>query len=119
MVDLGAATGSGGDAAGDTLSSIENLIGSNLGDTLTGDANNNRIEGAGGADIMDGGSGQDLYVYNSFSDSVEGQMDSISGFEWGTGGDLIDCSAIRRTITLDVTYFTTDFSDFGAVKAES
>jgi hypothetical protein len=37
-VDLTAGTGVGGDASGDTLSSIENLIGSALDDHLTGEA---------------------------------------------------------------------------------
>ena len=39
-----------GDASGDTYSSIENLRGSNFGDKLTGDNNNNVLEGGSGAD---------------------------------------------------------------------
>src|SRR5262249_12841191 len=42
-VDLATGAANGGDAAGDFLSSIENLIGSSQIDTLTGDGNDNRL----------------------------------------------------------------------------
>ena len=46
-------------AAGiDTLSGIENLVGSALNDTLTGDGNDNVIEGGLGNDTLVGGAGQ-------------------------------------------------------------
>ncbi|MCZ6846397.1 MAG: calcium-binding protein, partial [Alphaproteobacteria bacterium] len=56
-VDLSTGTGSGGDAAGDTLTTLEDLIGSANDDTLTGDANDNIIDGGAGADILTGGDG--------------------------------------------------------------
>ena len=49
-VDLAAGIASGGDADGDTLLNIENLIGSANADTLAGDGGANRIDGGGGAD---------------------------------------------------------------------
>ena len=45
-VNLGTSTATGGDAQGDTFTSIENLSGSAFEDTLTGDAGNNILEGA-------------------------------------------------------------------------
>jgi Ca2+-binding RTX toxin-like protein len=119
-VDLGLGTASGGDAAGDTLTSIENLIGSAFDDTLNGDTGDNRLEGSGGADVMDGGSGQDTYVYKSIFESVEGQMDAISGFEWGTSGDFIDFSALLGSHYYNYgVYETTPFADFAELKAEA
>lgn len=119
-VNLDAGTGTGGDAQGDTLSLIENLLGSDFGDLLTGDAGFNLIEGAGGADAMNGGAGPDGFVYRSLSDSVEGQMDAITGFEWGSGVDFIDFSAIREMdYYADLAYYTTAFADFAAIKAKA
>src|SRR3954462_13046692 len=42
QVSLQSGTGSGGDAAGDTLVSIENLYGSSYNDTLIGDTGDNK-----------------------------------------------------------------------------
>ncbi|MEO0645451.1 MAG: spondin domain-containing protein [Cyanobacteria bacterium J06650_10] len=44
----------------DTLSSIENIVGSGSDDTLTGDANNNEINGGAGGDTLNGGDGDDI-----------------------------------------------------------
>ena len=56
-VSLATNTGSGGDAAGDVLSGIENLIGSNGNDSLTGDGNANLLDGGAGNDTLLGGAG--------------------------------------------------------------
>ena len=53
-VSLMTGLGSGGDAQGDTLVSIENLTGSALDDTL---------EGNGGANVLTGGAGADTVSY--------------------------------------------------------
>ncbi len=53
---------SGGDAEGDTLISIENIIGSDETtprDYIWGDANDNTLEGRSGNDILEGGAGAD------------------------------------------------------------
>src|SRR5262249_55421926 len=50
-------TATGGDAAGDTATGIQNLIGSTHADQLTGNAGNNVIEGGAGADMLNGGGG--------------------------------------------------------------
>jgi Ca2+-binding RTX toxin-like protein len=101
-VDLMAGTGTGGDAQGDTLSGIEQVLGSGLADTLTGDANANTLwgmagddvlTGGGGGDALKGGAGNDIFVYAALSDSAVSGIgkDTITDF---SAGDRIDLSAI-------------------------
>lgn len=59
-----------GGAGTDTLSNIENLIGSGYSDTLTGNGGANRIDGGAGADAMAGGGGNDIYVVDNTDDVV-------------------------------------------------
>ena len=60
-VSLFTGLGSGGDAAGDTLSGIENLQGStDFGDTLEGDNGANWLRGLNGANTLRGLGGDDL-----------------------------------------------------------
>ena len=59
-VSLNTGRGFGDDAAGDTLVGIENLIGSNFGDTLAGDGNVNTLGGRAGDDTLTGGEGNDF-----------------------------------------------------------
>ena len=82
-VNLGTSTATGGDAEGDTFTSIENLAGSAFDDTLTGDAGNNVLEGAAGADVLDGGDGLDTAAYTHSSAAVT--VNLLNGTN--TGGD--------------------------------
>jgi Ca2+-binding RTX toxin-like protein len=59
-----------GGAGSDTLSGIENLAGSPLGDTLTGNSGANSLDGAAGADILRGGAGDDVYRISDSGDTV-------------------------------------------------
>ena len=62
-VNLANATVSGGHADGDVLTEIENVIGSDYEDVLTGNDDTNRLEGGAGADQLDGGAGVDWVSY--------------------------------------------------------
>ncbi|MFN7643332.1 MAG: beta strand repeat-containing protein, partial [Burkholderiales bacterium] len=94
-VDLNQSTAqSGGDAAGDILISIENLIGSSAADVfrgtsgmnvLTGGAGDDTLDGRGGADAIDGGDGIDTASYQSSSFGV--QVDLASGASQASAGD--------------------------------
>ena len=108
--------GVGGNAAGDTLSQIENLTGSNFNDSLTGDGLANSLNGGRGDDTLDGGAGNDFlygsvgfdtlignlgndtFDYNFIAESTPGFgfHDHITDFA-GNGaaaGDVIDLSGI-------------------------
>ncbi|MFE1597361.1 calcium-binding protein [Methylobacterium sp. ID0610] len=58
-VDLATGAASGGDAAGDTVTGIEHLIGSNFADTLTASVAGSWLEGGGGNDTIFGGDAAD------------------------------------------------------------
>ena len=88
-VNLSDGTASGGDAMGDSLTSIENLTGSAHDDTLTGDAGPNVLDGRAGADTLDGGDGADTASYAASDAAVT--IDLIKGTNTGghAAGDTL------------------------------
>ncbi|MES2667969.1 MAG: hypothetical protein V4712_17930 [Pseudomonadota bacterium] len=64
VVDLSNVSHNTGDAATDTLVSIENIIGSAFNDTLVGDDGDNILLGAGGVNVLVGGLGDDTYDWD-------------------------------------------------------
>ena len=59
-VNLSSMTATGGDATGDTIQGIQNVTGSAQNDTLVGDGNANRLDGAAGNDSITGAAGDTL-----------------------------------------------------------
>ena len=90
-VYLDGTVGVGGDAAGDTLSGIENLLGSVNADTLYGDGNANAIDGGSGNDTLVGGAGVDTLIGGlgtdtaSYSNGGTGVMASLANSALNTG----------------------------------
>jgi large repetitive protein len=72
IVNLNTGTGLGGDASGDTLVSIENLVGSQYNDTLLGSTGDNRLSGGPGNDRLVGGDGADVLFGGSDNDQLTG-----------------------------------------------
>ncbi|NIJ20310.1 Ca2+-binding RTX toxin-like protein [Sphingomonas naasensis] len=90
-------------AGSDTLTGIENLVGSALNDTLIGDGNNNVIEGGLGNDVLTGGGGIDTASFAGTSSGVTVNLagqgaaqntgagsDTLSGFENLEGSAFAD-----------------------------
>ncbi|PNB38990.1 S-layer family protein, partial [Pseudomonas sp. FW305-131] len=75
----------------DTLTGIENLIGSNFNDTLTGDNTNNMINGGLGNDILSGGGGDDLLIGGLGNNTLTGGAgsDTFQWFKGNSGHDVI------------------------------
>jgi Ca2+-binding RTX toxin-like protein len=102
-----------GAAGTDVLISIEGLIGSPFADILTGDAQDNTLQGELGNDIMDGGAGFDTVRYASSPAAVivnlaagtgtGGQgADVLTGFEaiFGSGfADTLIGNSAKNTLT--------------------
>src|SRR5262245_36946094 len=93
---VGGAVGAGGTAAGDTLFEIENLLGSNFNDSLTGDALANTLNGGLGADNMNGGLGNDIYVVDNVGD-VAGEV---------AGGVDLVLSSVTHTLSVNLENLT-------------
>ncbi len=87
-VDLSGATGSGVDTQGttDVLVDIENVIGSENSDTLTGDDGINLLNGMGGDDTLIGAKGADTLFGGSGSDTID--------FSLGDNEVNVDLSAL-------------------------
>jgi Ca2+-binding RTX toxin-like protein len=65
----------------DTLVNIEDVAGSRLGnDSLLGNASDNRMEGVGGNDTIDGAAGQDTAIYRGNKADFEITKDASTGF---------------------------------------
>ena len=79
-VNLGANTAWGA-ASGDTFTSIENLTGTDFGDTLIGDTGANTIQGGDGNDVLDGRQGDDTLEGGEGNDTLRGG--------WGAGNDTL------------------------------
>lgn len=80
----GAATGQGND----TLTSVENLLGSSFADVLIGDNGANILAGNGGSDMLTGGGGADTFV---LAPMTSGNI-TITDFQDGV--DRIDLRAL-------------------------
>jgi hypothetical protein len=89
-VDLAAGTGLGGDAHGDVLTGIENLVGTNtsMADFLTGDGNANVLSGLAGNDQLRGAAGNDVLRGGAGADLLDGGADSDTA-DYSTSADRV------------------------------
>jgi uncharacterized delta-60 repeat protein len=113
-VNLGTGLASGA-AGADTLVGIENVVGSNFNDTITGDANNNYLTGLGGNDSIVGGAGFDYADYFSASTAVNvnlgtGLATGGAGTDTLSGIEAVHGSAFNDTLTGDAN--NNDFNGY-------
>ncbi len=80
--------GTGGEAAGDTFVSVENVLGSDFDDHITGNFDRNQLYGGGGDDWLDGANGPDVLVGGAGNDTLVGGLegDTLYG---GAGADTL------------------------------
>ncbi|WP_081991105.1 calcium-binding protein [Inquilinus limosus] len=98
----GASQGFGGDAQGDWLVGIVNLLGSDTGnDTLSGSAAANTLNGQGGDDTLDGQGGNDILLGGAGHDTLRGGAgaDNLDG---GAGTDMVDYFTSGSGVTVNI-----------------
>ncbi len=83
-----------GGSGTDTLLNIENLIGSDYADNLSGNASDNVIDGGPGSDTMAGATGNDTYFVDSTGDVVTEQLNA--------GIDLVNSSLSTYTLGANI-----------------
>lgn len=100
VINLATGQGSGADAAGDQLLSIEHVIGSGHADQLTGSAGADTFDGGYGNDVLAGGAGSDTYVfgYDSKEDTVneQGNAADVDRLQLNNGIGTRDVSLVRQ-----------------------
>jgi len=92
IVDLSKGTATGSASGRDTLNSIENVRGSDRGDSLTGDRLANRLDGDDGDDILRGAAGSDTLNGGEGKDRITGGL----GSDVMTGGEDADVFVFGR-----------------------
>jgi Ca2+-binding RTX toxin-like protein len=94
VVDLSLSGGQDTVGAGvDSLSGVENVLGSAYADKLRGNGGGNLLDGGAGADTLKGGAGNDIYVIDNAGDKV---------VEAAGGGTDIVQSRIGYTLSVEV-----------------
>jgi Ca2+-binding RTX toxin-like protein len=89
-----------GDASGggDTLVSIEGVIGTNFADTVTGSAGDDYIDGAGGADNISAGEGNDTLVFDENDALLDGGDGNADVLTVRDGMKAIDLSLTNDSV---------------------
>ncbi len=91
-----------GGSGSDTLTLIENLIGSNFADHLTGNTGKNTIDGGAGNDTIDGGGGNDTLIGGAGLDNFAFNSTPNNSSNWDT---ISDFSVVDDTILLSQAIF--------------
>ena len=95
LADDGIGGATEGDNVGGTGNTIENVIGSGFGDTITGNTLPNRLEGGAGADTLNGGDNNDTLIGGAGGDTFNGGA--------GTGDHVTYATAAAGvTVTIGV-----------------
>ncbi len=100
-VNLTTPSDSQGEAEGDVFNSVEGLIGSGFGDTLTGDGGSNIIFGGAGHDVIGDAAGHDT-LYGGAGDDVFCAGAGVDRYDGGTGRDTIRFDEAPAGIRLDL-----------------
>jgi Ca2+-binding RTX toxin-like protein len=117
-VDLAKGVGVGDYAHGDTYVNIENVRGSKFDDIITGDDQNNKLEGEAGDDVIHGGGGNDIIVDQQGRNMLYGDegddliLSVIGNFCFGgEGKDTISYQGLIKGVKIDMKSGSTTLKD--------
>ena len=99
----------------DTLRSIENVVGSDDGDTVNGTSGANRLEGLNGDDDLSGGAGNDTLLGGDGDDILSGGggTDVIDG---GDGSDTNSFANIGAAVTVNLAADGSGTAEYGNIR---
>ena len=101
-VTVNTATGNeGGDAEGDRLSNIENLVGSDHDDRLFGDGEINELSGGDGDDRIVAGAGVDAVEGGAGADTMDGDADEYAATP--NDSDFLSYASSAGGVTIDLS----------------
>jgi Ca2+-binding RTX toxin-like protein len=97
-----------GGSGSDRLINVENLVGSNFNDSLTGNATSNVLTGGLGKDTLTGNGGNDIFDFNALAEMgvTSSTADVIADFN---SGDKIDLSTLDANTTTSTNDAFTGF----------
>jgi Ca2+-binding RTX toxin-like protein len=94
-------TGTSSGQGNDTFTNVEVLLGSDYGDTLTGDAADNWLIGNGGNDTLSGGSGNDYLDGGAGDDTMDGGPGTFDSVNYYNAPGPITASFATQTASGD------------------
>ncbi|MCU0708140.1 MAG: pre-peptidase C-terminal domain-containing protein, partial [Pirellula sp.] len=89
-------------ASSTALAELEEVVGTNANESILGNALDNRFEGLGGDDVMDGRSGSDIYVFTGRDLGADTILDAPTGL----GRDTLDFVGFDAPIVIDLAITT-------------
>jgi len=104
--------GNGGEAAGDSYSGIENVVGSVSGDNISGSAGDNLLDGGDGDDNLAGGGGNDTLLGGDGNDVLKNTGAGRHLYDGGAGNNTVSYEGF--TTAVDVSLSRTDGNTNGA-----
>jgi Ca2+-binding RTX toxin-like protein len=108
--DLLSLVANAGEAAGDTLVSIEDVTGSNWTDVLAGDTSSNLLQGLDGADLLIGRGGNDTLEGGSGNDTLRGGA-GVDRLDGGVGRDMAGYEDAANSVRVDLQFSQTNSGD--------
>ncbi len=113
-----------GDAAGDTYSSIEDIIGSGFADNLTGNAGSNTLDGGNGDDTLTGGAGSDSLVGGAGNDLFIAGGDRLGGigiadtYDGGADFDTVSYANATEAVDIGISILPSAVATSGAAASD-